>query len=98
MSEDSDLEQLSAPTTALPLGFNIPPGMPTPTAEDFAASNKPNGAVIAQTPPSVTPWWQYALAVGGVALVGTIAYAIYRAKIASSVSTPSYQQLQETAA
>jgi len=93
VSEQSDLDKLSAPTTALPPGFNVPPGAPTPTAADFAASGKPSGAGIAQTNPP-TPWWHYALAVGGVAIVGTVAYAIYRAK----VIVPSYQHLQETAA
>jgi hypothetical protein len=78
MTDEEQLAALQQPTTSLPPGFKVPPGMPTPTAADFAEANKPKGAGIGQSKDAIS-WTTWALALGGAALVGGIAYAAYRA-------------------
>lgn len=85
----SDVDDLSKPMTELPKGFTPPPGMPGApgapalTPADFAAANAPHGAGIGQSPDGVS-WMTIALGLGGVAIVGAVAYAVYRSHQATS--------------
>jgi hypothetical protein len=84
-----DINALSAPSTALPPGFNMPPGAPVPTPEDFAATNAGTGAGIGQAP-AETSWWAWIA--GSAAILGGfgLGYVVYRAAKAAAPYALAY--------